>query len=320
MKGFKKGKFITIAFFMIFLVPVISIEAADVFPSKPITIVSAYAPGSSLDSTARAIAPILSKYLHTNVIISNIPGASGNIGTGKVYAAKPDGYTLLIWKTVLLSEYFQEVNFKTLKFTPIAGISRDFPLLVGHPGGSKNFLDFVKQSKVQGVNIGNNGQYTTSGFQGRLMAQELGMKVNWVNYGGVIEALTSLAGKHIDGATSSIASAPAMLKAGVISPLLVFAKERSPKLPDVPVPSELGFNIPFVSSYIGIVGPPGMDKGRVKILENAILMASKHADYLAWAEKTGASEPAPLSADSYLEEIARFPKVAEKYKNFFSKS
>lgn len=75
-----------------------------------------------------------------------------------------------------------------------------------------------------------------------------------------------------------------------------------------------------MSSYIGIVEPPGMDKKRVKVLEDAILRASRHPDYLAWTEKTGASEPAPLSADSYREEIARFPKVAEKYKNFFSKS
>src|SRR5450759_2605625 len=183
MTGYLKRIFVGVAVLItlwLWSTTAMSGEAKDVYPSKPVTIIIAYSPGASLDITTRALAPYISRYIHANVIISNIPGAGGDIGTYKAYAAKPDGYTLLAWNTVgqLLSEYMHEVRYKTLGFTPIAAISRDYPILLSHPETFKNVMDFVKQARTQGVNIGNNGQFTANGFQGRLMAQTLGLKVN----------------------------------------------------------------------------------------------------------------------------------------------
>ncbi len=318
MKGCKRRLFVVVAFLLlVWIVTPGNVGAKEAYPSKPITIIIANPPGASLDVTTRAISPYIGKYLHTNVIISNIPGAGGDIGTLKAYHAKPDGYTLTAWMTMqpLLTEYLKEAKFKTLNFTPLAAITRDYPILVGNPEGIKNITAFIKQAKAQSVSIGNNGQYSTHGFQGRLMAEGLGMKVNWVNYSGAAEAMTALAGKHLDAATTLTATAMPLIRAGRIVPLLIFAKNRLPQFPDVPVAGELGANFALISSPLGIVGPPGMDKEKVMILENAILKAAKSRDFMAWMEKASTAEPIYLSAAAYKKEIEESAKVAEKYKN-----
>lgn len=321
MQAYNKRIFIAVAVLMLLrsIAPV-HLEAKEIYPAKPITIIIANPPGASLDITIRAISPYIGKYLNTNIIISNVPGAGGDIGTTKAYNAKPDGYTLTAWMTMqpVLTEYMKEVKFKTLKFSPIAAISRDYPIIAGHPEGIKNIETLVKQAKTRSVSIGNNGQFTTHGFQGRLMAEELGMKVNWVNFSGAAEAMTALAGKHIDAATTLTATAMPLVKAGKIVPLLIFAKHRIPQYPETPIPGELKFDIPLLSSLLGIVGPPGMDKDRVRILQDAILKATKNPDYLAWMEKASTAEPVFLSASTYKTEIEELTKVAEKYKSFLS--
>ena len=322
MKEYRKSVFVVAVLIALLLwsITAMSAKAKDVYPSKPVTIIIAYSPGASLDVTTRALAPYISNEIHANVIISNIPGAGGDIGTFKAYTAKPDGYTLLAWTTVaqILSEYMHEVKYKTLGFTPIAAITRDYPILVGHPETFKNVMDFVKQAKTRSVSIGNNGQFTVNGFQGRLMAQTLGLKVNWVNYSGTTEAMGALAGRHLDAATNLAAAAMPLIRAGKVIPLLMFAKNRVPQFPDVPVPSELGFDMPLLGTTLGIVAPPGMDKEKVKFLENAIMKAAKNPDFVAWMEKASTAERILLSGDAYRREIEELAKVAEKYKNSFA--
>lgn len=307
---------------MIWISAAVKIEAKEVYPAKPITIIVPFAPGGSMDVAARQLAIYMGKYLNTSMIISNIPGAGGAIGNTKGYTAKPDGYTLLVWYTMppLLEEYRKKVGYETLKYTPIAGIAIDYAILVGNAEGHKGVLDYVKQAKEQNINIGSNGQYSITGLQARLMAQELGMKVNWVNFGGAAESLTSLAGKHIDAVATMTDSARPLLRAGKIIPLLIYAKKRLSKFLEVPVPDELGLKIPLINSYLGLVAPPGLDKEKVKVLGEAVRNAVQHPDYVAWREKVSTAEPAFMPADQYKIEIERFAKIAEKYKSVLNTS
>ena len=319
MRGHKKRIFLAVAFSLIlWAAATVNVEAKDAYPSKPITLIVPFPPGGSTDVAARTMAVYMGKALNTSVIISNIPGAGGAIGYTKGYTAKPDGYTLLAWNTLppLLEEYKRAVGYKTLNFTSLGAFSRDFSILVVHPEVSKNFTDFVKLAKSQTVNVGTTGQYTITGLQGILMTEELGLKTNWVNFGGGAESLTSLAGKHIEAVLTLTGSAMPLIKAGKILPLAIFGEKRSNKYPAVPVPGELGFNIPILYSYTGIVGPPGLDKEKVKILEEAIMKGTKYPDYVNWTEKVSTAEPILLSAAAYQKETVRLAKVAEQYKHF----
>ncbi len=310
--------FVAAVWLLLCAVPVTYSRAADSYPSKPITIIVPFPPGGSTDVAARTMAIYMGKYLKTSVIISNLPGAGGVIGYTKAYTAKPDGYTLLAWNTLppLLEEYKREVGYKTLKFASIAAFSRDSAIIAVHPEGSKNFAEFVKAAKTQSINIGTTGTYTITGLQGILMAEELGLKINWVMFGGGAESLTSLAGKHIDAVMTLTGSAFPLTKAGKIVPILIFADKRAPKYPQVPTPSEAGFKLPILASYTGIVGPPGLAKEKVKILEDAIMKSTKHPEYVDWGEKVSTAEQIFLPADAYQQETARLGRVADKYKSF----
>ncbi len=318
MKRKRRGIAVVAAFLLLALTVPAGAATKEVFPSKPITIIVPYPPGGSLDIAARALAMYMGQFLKTSVIISNVPGAGGSIGTTKGYQAKPDGYTLVCWYTLpaLLEEYKHKVAYKTVNFTAIAGVSRDFPIIVGHPEGGKTIQDFVKLAKEQPVNIGSNGQYSITGLQAKLMTEDQHMKVNWVNYSGASESLTALAGRHLDAVATMTESAMPLIRSGKILPLLIFAKSRLPRFPSVSVPGEVGFKFPLISSYLSIVGPPGMDTERVKVLEDAVMKAAKHPAYVAWRDKVSTAEPALLPAADYQKEIARFAKVAEDYKSF----
>ncbi len=77
-------------------------------------------------------------------------------------------------------------------------------------------------------------------------------KVNWVNYSGAAESPTSLAGKHLDAVATMTESAMPLIRSGKIIPLLVFAKNRHPRFPAVPIPGERGFKFPLIGSYLAI--------------------------------------------------------------------
>lgn len=320
MKGYHKKVLIVFTILLTLCsTAAMNVWAQEVYPSKPINIIVPFAPGGSVDMATRAIATYMGKYLKTSIVISNVLGASGVIGYVKAYTAKPDGYTLLSWYTLppFVEELRKEVGYKTMKFIPVAALLRDVPMLVVHPEGNKDFTDFVKQARVQTISIGSNGKYTINGLQGLMMAEELGLKINWVNYSGAGESLASLAGKHIDAAMAMTSSAMSLIKGGKIRPLITFSDKRGLKFPTVPVPGELGFKVPFVDSLLGVMAPPGMDKKKVKIVENAIMKAARDPGYLSWMEKVSTTEATLLSAEDYQKELVRTGKVAEEYKRFF---
>jgi tripartite-type tricarboxylate transporter receptor subunit TctC len=295
--------------------------AQDAFPSKPITVIVPFPAGGSTDIAVRRIAPYVRKYLNASIIIENLPGADGAIGYYKGYSAKPDGYTLLASNTVplFLTEYSRDVKYKTLDFKPIYAYARDSMILVVHPDFSKTADEFIKTARAQTVKIGTTGAATTTGLLGILFAEELGLKVNWVPFGGGAESLTTLAGKHIDAVFSIASSTLSLVKAGKIKALLVFSEQRHPQYPDVQVPKEVGVNIPLLFNHTGLVGPPDLPENKIQILAKAFIKAGEDPEYVTKLKETGTSELVPLSPKEYKQEFHRLYSVTEKYKKYLRK-
>lgn len=296
-------------------------EAKEAYPSKPITIIIPFAAGGSTDIAVRRIAPYVRKYLNASIIIENLPGADGAIGYYKGYSAKTDGHTLLASNTIplILTEFSRDVRYKTMDFKPIYAFARDSMILVVHPEFSRNFDEFVKTARAQEVKVGTTGAATTTGLMGILLAEELGLKVNWVPFGGGAESLTTLAGKHIDAVFSIAASTLSLSKAGRLRPLMVFSEKRNPQYPDVPVPKELGVDIALLFNHTGIVGPPGLPEERIKILAEAFGKAGRDPQYVEQLKAMGTSELVPLNPREYRKEFERLYSVAEKYKKYLKK-
>jgi len=295
-----------------------STESMAAFPEKPIAIIVPFTAGGSTDIAVRGLAPYLEKYLNTSVVIQNLPGADGAIGYTKGYQAKPDGYTLLASNTLplILTEFSREVRYKTMDFKPVYAFARDSMILVVHPDFCKTFEEFLRIAKNQTVKIGTTGWATTTGLMGLLLAEELGLKVNWIPYGGGRESLTALAGKHIDAVFSITASALSLVKAGNIRALAIFAESRNPKFPDVPVPRELGITIPLLFNHTGVVAPPKTPENIIKILESTFHKASFDPDYQKWIKKVATSDFVPLNAKEYQKEFNRLWNLAEKYRKY----
>jgi len=292
-------------------------SAAD-FPSKPITVISPYSAGGSMDIQLRGILPHVGKELKTDLMIQNVTGASGVLGYNRAYKAPPDGYTLVGSNIpgVIITEIGQASSaYKTKDFIPICAFARDSVLLVTRPETFQTFGDFVKMAKAQPIRMGVTGKGTTVHLAGLIMESALGVKFNFIPFEGGSESVTALAGKHIDSVLTIASSATSMIRGGYIKPLLILAKERSPKYPAVPTPTGEGYDIPPFSNHTGVLAPPKVSPDRIKVLEAAFETVLKNSAYLEWMEK-GVAEFAPLLGKDYRNEIERMARIIDGYREF----
>jgi tripartite-type tricarboxylate transporter receptor subunit TctC len=291
-------------------------SAAD-YPAKPITVIVPYGAGGSMDTQARGISPYLGKELNTSIYFENVTGASGVIGFNRGFKAAPDGYTLVAnnLPAIIVVEISQpNANFRTKEFTPLSAFALDSVILVTHPDLYKTFDEFVKAAKTTQIRVGTTGKGTTVHLSGLIVESVLGIKFNFIPYEGGAESIASLAGKHIDAVLTIASSANAMIRAGRVRPLLILAKERSATYPQVPIPKDVGYEIPAFSNHTGILAPPKLLPDRLKILGAAFDRAVKNPAYIEWLRK-GTAEYAPLNPDQYRNEIERVSKLVEGYRD-----
>ena len=270
-----------------------------------------------MDIQVRGVAPYLGKALNTNVIVENVTGASGVLGFNKAFKASPDGYILVANNSpgVIITEIAQpSANYKTKEFLPIAAFARDSVVVVTHPDLYKTFDEFVAAAKTQPVRLGVTGKGTTVHLAGLILENALNVKFNFIPFGGGSESVTALAGKHIDAVMTIASSANSMIRAGRIRPLVILASERNPKYAQVPVPKELGYNIPPFSNHTGVFAPPNVAPDRVKVLQTAFEQALRDPDYVDWVEK-GTAEYVPLVGKDYQNDIERMAAIIDGYRD-----
>ena len=287
------------------------------FPTKLVTTVVGFSPGAGIDIEARGIAPFLQKHLGVQVVIDNVPGADAKIGLTRVWRAKRDGYTLMIHTTTMsiIGEYLLNPEYRIAGFSHIFSWSQTNSVLVVNSENWKTFDDFVKAGRERVLSSGLPGRGTASHLSGLILESALGIKVNWVPFDGSGDALTALAGKHIDFASVATTSALPLVKAGKLRALVVMANSKDIVFPDVPLAKDLGYKFTVIPMLRGADGPPNMAPDVVKVLEDAFAKAVKEPEYLAWAKKR-MMEIAPLNHKEYGEAIDSQQKEIEKYKTF----
>ena len=267
---------------------VLPASGADKFPSGPVKIVITHAAGTSNDVEARSVQPFLQKYLGTPIVIENMAGTGGRKSREFVIKEKPDGYTLL--STGMPSCQIGEILFKgryqTLNFTHIFSLFSDSTgLLVKIDSPYKDMADFVAKAKGKTPSCAVPGVGSTAHLNGMILTKYLGLPTKWVPYDGGTEALTALAGGHVDYVICDVGSATAMLNAKSARLLMIFDDNRDPRYPDIPIYKELKYDINTIPSLRGIVGPPGVSADVVKTLESAFVKASQDKEFLALATK-----------------------------------
>jgi tripartite-type tricarboxylate transporter receptor subunit TctC len=286
-----------------------SIKAA--FPRRTIKIITG--PGAE-DADVRQIAPYVQKYLGVDVSIENIAGFSGKIGFEKFQMTEPDGYTLMSYtfpKSIII-ENRSKTNFRTEDFTPIFAWSVGNQLLVVHPDTYKNFDEFLKDAKTRTLTGAIPVRGGTSHLAGLLLADGLGINVNWMPYEGSASSIAALARKDVDFTICLATAVPSWVRAGRIRLLAVFPDRRGPQshyFRDIPTLKELGYDISYVPIRHVVEGPPNTPPHIVRIVEEAFSKAVKEPAYIDWAWKNFVIID-PLSAQEFRKEVAEtYPRI-----------
>ena len=211
---------------------------ADVFPSKPITIVVAYPPGGSTDLTGRTLGAEMSRKLGVPVIIENVGGAGGAIGAQKVANAAPDGYTLLAGASneIAISRLVSStVKYDLKNFTPIGLIAEQPMVLVAATRtGVKTIDQFMKlvQANPGKYSYGSSGVGTGLHLAGEMVKDQGGLFMTHIPYRGVAPLANDLLGNNIDFGVFVLSSGLPHIRSGKVVALGTTEAKRSPMTPD----------------------------------------------------------------------------------------
>jgi tripartite-type tricarboxylate transporter receptor subunit TctC len=250
--------------------------AAQVYPSRAITMIAPFPAGGPSDALARILSEPIRAALGQPVVIENVAGAGGNIGVGRLVRAAPDGYTIGIgqWGTHVVNAITYSLPYDVLRdFEPIALLAVTPQLIIAHknfPANSvKELVDWLKANpdKATAATVGAAG-----GAQVTAM-QATGTRFGFVPYRGGAPAMQDLVAGQVDIMFDQAANAIGQVRNGGIRALAVLTKERWPALPDVPSIDEAGVPSLYVSYWHGLWAPKGTPKDIVGTLNGAVVKA-----------------------------------------------
>ena len=234
--------------------------AAD-YPSRPIRLVVAYAPGGTTDFAARVTAPKLGELLGQTVVVDNRPGAGSIIGTDLVAKGAPDGYTLMMADTAfgIVPAIYAKLPFNVQKeFAAITQVMSVPNALVVHPAVAarnvKEVVDLAKAKPGQ-LTFGSGGVGTPLHMAGEQLKVAAGINMLHVPHKGAAPAMTSLLGGQITMVFPTLTLAVPQVKTGKVRALAVTSARRVPGLPDVPTTAEAGYPAVDATSWFGLVAP-----------------------------------------------------------------
>ena len=251
------------------------VARAQAYPSRPVRLIVAVAPGGGNDIFARLMGQWLSERLGQPFIIENRPGGGNNIGTEAVVKAPPDGYTLLLASSNNASNaaLYDNLGFNFIRdIAPVAGIARTTLVMVANPSvPAKTVPEFIAYAKANPgkVNMASAGTGGIGHLAGELFKMTTGVNLLHVPYRGNGPALTALLGGEVDVLFPSLASAIEYMKAGKLRGLAVTSAMRSDAMPELPSVGEFvaGYEI---STWCGVGAPRGTPAEVIARLNNEI--------------------------------------------------
>jgi tripartite-type tricarboxylate transporter receptor subunit TctC len=248
------------------------IARAQTYPSRPVRAVVAFAPGGVTDTFARLMAQKLTEQLGKQVYVENIAGASGNIGTGQVAKAAPDGYTILFAFSshVVNPTLFARVPYDPIKdFDPVTLAVASTTVLTVNPAvpakSVRELVDLIKANPGK-YSFGSAGAGTQAHLAGEQFRLSLGLDLVHVPFGGGGPAVAAVVAGHTPISFGSPQAAMQHVREGTVRALAVTSKTRSQIFPDVPTMTEVGYPQIEGDSWVGILVPAGTPAEIIAVL------------------------------------------------------
>jgi len=252
---------------------------AQNYPSKPVSIVVPYGPGSGNDMIAREIGQRLTEQLGVTFVIENKVGATGNIAMDYTAQAKPDGYTMILTSTSsIIYQVSNTIRTNMSKdFTPIAFVA-GLPYVLSVPLSvpAKTLKELAALAKAKPGEMNYNGPAgSMSAFLGSLFKSGAGVDMVMVPYKATSDAQVDVLAGRIQLWITTSASVLPLAKGGKVTVLAVTGEKRLSALPDVPTAVEAGFPsmTPDISFFL--LGPAGIPADIVTKLNTNVNTALK---------------------------------------------
>lgn len=249
--------------------------------AKPVTLVVAFAPGASTDIVARALTQKLSEITGGNFIVENKGGAGGNIASGQVKRAAPDGYTILVHSVAFSvnPSLYADAGYDALKdFVPVALGPKTPNIFTVNPSVPVNTLpQMVEAAKKSPFSYASSGIGTTTHLSMERLKSAAKVDIVHVPYQPAA-AINAVVAGHTQIASTSMPPAVPMIKAGKLKALAVTSATRSPLLPDVPSITEFGYKEFDDYTWFGFFAPAGTPPAIVEKLNAALNRAMESAD------------------------------------------
>ena len=293
-------------------------DAAQNYPSRPITAIIPFAGGSASDVVSRVLFDKMSKLLGKPIVVENKPGAGGNIGTADVARAAPDGYTILgggsgpVAANVTLYkhlDYRPEKDFEMISpfasFTIVVVASSKLPV--------NSLQDLIAYGKAHpGLNFGSVGIGSSQHLAGEYFSQLTGVKLTHVPYRNIGQYAPDLMSGQVPLGFQWYPNVAAPLQAKGAKALAVAGPNRLDVLPDVPTTKEAGLPQYLVSGWFALLAPKGTPAAIVAKLNGALKAAVADPQVRAGFQRQGAETmylPPDQSAKFIADEIKKYHDI-----------
>jgi tripartite-type tricarboxylate transporter receptor subunit TctC len=295
---------------------------AQEFPSKNITLMMPYAAGGPGDTLTRIIGQGMGKALGRQILVENVAGAGGTIGTAKVAASAPDGHSLLLmhFGHAVNTALYRNLRYDPIKdFEPIGMIAespmafvarKDFP--------ASNFDDFIAHVKTNKMVHGHAGIGSASHLCGLSFLNTIEATVTVVPYRGTGPALNDLIGGQFDFMCDQTLNVLQPVKGGLVRAYAVTTKKRLAVLPDLPTAAESGLPGFEITVWFGMWAPKGTPKPVIDTLSVALQEALRDSEVKnrlasAGAETVSSDRARPEALHAHLKsEIDRWTPIIMK--------
>ena len=280
-------------------------QAQTRYPDKSVRVVVPAPPGSAPDFLVRLVGQKLSEAWGQPVVIDNIVGASGNIGTERVAKSAPDGYTLLfntIGPIAVNVSLFEKLPYNPVKdLAPISLVAKMPNILTVNPAVPvKNLVELIALAKKEPgrLRYGTAGPGTTQHLSGELLNTLAGIQLTGVPYKSSAQMTTDALGGQIEVLFHNAPVLLPHLKSGGLRGIAITSAKRSPAAPELPTMAEAGVAGFEITAWFGFMAPRGTPQAIIAKIhaDVARIVASQEVQERILSQ---ASEPVGNSPDEY---------------------
>jgi tripartite-type tricarboxylate transporter receptor subunit TctC len=294
--------------------------AAEAYPSKPVRVISPFAPGGGLDVVLRPLLQKMGESLHTSFYLDNKSGANGLIGIDLGVKSPPDGYTLIgvtSGAVTINPNVYTKMPYDTARdLVPIVNVGSAPFVMVVHPSvPAKNVKEFIELAKANDGSLayGSPGIGGTNHLGAEYFMQLTGLHLIHVPYRGSQPLMSDLMGGQVKMAFDSVMATVPQIHGGKLRALGIVSNKRSSIAPEIPTLAEEGGPAFDLSSWYGLMAPAGTPRDVIAKLNEAAVQALSNpqlrAQYASMGIEVIGNTPAQFAAQ-IKDDTARWGEVA----------